>query len=478
MWSRGTDGDTSPGRGDASGDGASDGGGHGAFRSLSIPIYRRYFISQTVSTLGTWMQSVGLSWLVYSLTGSGSALGVAITLQFIPMLVLGPIAGVWVERHDKRLILLWTQVAMMCEATLLGVLTVTGAVELWMVYVLAVFHGLMWVINGPANNVIVYEMVRPALLTNAVSLNLIMFNISRIIGPAFAGAAISVMGIGPCFLLNAASFIPVIFVLFFIRPGDIVEMPRQPRAPGQLRAVFRYVLHERELLAGIVMLTCFGAFTWEFEVSIPIVAKETFGGGAALFGLLTAAIGVGAVVGGLYAARRPHPTNRVQLWNAVIAGAAMLGAGLAPNLAVAFVMLAIAGGGITAWYGVITARYQLITKPEYQGRSMALWGTALSGARPVGAPLIGFIGQALGGRATLIVGGAAIFVLCIPLWALIARRGAIATLRGLEPEDLPDHSPSIDTREVFDAIDATGGADAAVPAGAGCGPTTEITPKS
>jgi MFS family permease len=418
-------------------------GGRGAFRSLSIPIFRRYFIAQAISILGTWMQSVGLSWLVYSLTGSGSALGVAITLQFVPMMLLGPIAGVWVERHDKRLVMIWTQAFLMCEATLLGVLTMTGAVQIWMVYVLSVTHGLMFVINGPAQNVMVYEMVRPALLTNAVSLNLILFNVARIAGPALAGGAISLVGIGPCFLFNAASFIPVIFVLWFIRPGDIVEMPRQPRAPGQLRAVVRYVVRERELVAGIVMLALFGAFAWEFEVSIPIVAKQTFGGGAALFGLLTASIGVGAVVGGIYAARRPHPTNQVQLVNAAIAGGALMGAGLAPNLPVAFVMLAIAGGGITAWYGVLTARYQLITRPEYQGRAMALWGTALNGARPVGAPMIGFIGQALGGRATLLVGGGAIFALCIPLWSVLSRRGVVSTLRGREPEDLPEHVPPV-----------------------------------
>jgi MFS family permease len=414
-------------------------GGRGAFRSLSIPVFRRYFLAQTVSIVGTWMQSIGLSWLVYSLTGSGSALGVAITLQFVPTLVLGPIAGVWVERRNKRTVMIWTQVLMMCEASLLGVLTVTGLVQLWMVYALALFHGLMFVINGPAQNVIVYEMVSPAFLTNAVSLNLILFNVARIAGPALAGGAISLFGIGPCFLVNAASFIPVLVVLVLIRPGDITETPRQARAPGQLLQVVRYVFHERELLAGIVMLACFGAFAWEFEVSIPIVAKETFGGGAGLFGLLTASIGAGAVVGGIYAARRPHPTSQVQLVNAAIAGAALLAAGLAPNLPLVFLTLAIAGGGITAWYGVITSRYQLITRPEYQGRSMALWGTALSGARPIGAPMIGFIGQSFGGRATLLVGGASILLLCIPLWSLLARRGMIATFRGREQDDLPDH---------------------------------------
>lgn len=412
-------------------------GSRSAFRSLSVPIFRRYYFAQVVSIVGTWMQSVALSWLVYTITGSGSALGIAITLQFVPMTLLGPIAGVWVERHNKRRVLLCTQTILMGQAVLMGALTITGVVELWMVYTLAVVYGVAFAVNGPAQNVIVYEMVRPALLTNAVSLNLILFNVARIAGPALAGLAIATLGIGPCFVLNGVSFVPVLVVLALIRPRDLHSMPLQARAPRQLRAAIKYVGHKRELLGAIVMLALFGAFAWEFEVSIPLIAERTFGGGPALFGLLTAAIGVGAVAGGIYAARRTHPTNQVQLVNAVIAGAALIGAGLAPVLWLEFVALAVAGAGITAWYGVLTARYQLSTAPEYQGRAMALWGTSLNGVRPIGAPIVGFVGESVGARATLLLGGGAIFVLCIPLWSLLTRHRVIATLRGQE-RDVPD----------------------------------------
>jgi MFS family permease len=401
----------------------------GAFRSLSVPIYRRYFGAGVVSIVGTWMQSVALSWLVYDLTGSGSALGLAITLEFVPMTLLGPIAGVWVERHNKRKVLLWTQAVLMAQAALLGVLTATGAVELWMVYALALVYGTAFAVAGPAANVIVFEMVSPELLTNAVSLNLILFNVARIAGPALAGVAIAGIDIGPCFLLNAVSFIPVMVVLALIRDGDLHEIPIQTRAANQLRAAFKYVGRQRELIGPLVMLAIFGAFAWEFEVSIPLVAKRTFGGGPALFGLLTAAIGVGAVVGGVYAARQTNPKNRIQLVNAIIAGAALLAAGLAPVLWMEFVALAVAGGGITAWYGVLTARYQLSSSLDFQSRAMALWGTALNGARPIGAPIIGFIGESLGARATLLVGGGAIFLLCIPAWSVLTRHGVLATLR-------------------------------------------------
>ena len=167
---------------------------------------------------------------MYELSGSGSALGLTITLQFLPMLLLGPMAGVWAERRNKRRLLMLTQGVLLAEAALMGALTLAGVIDLWMVYVLAVVYGLAMAINNPTANVFVFEMVQPEYLSNAVSLNLIIFNIARIAGPALAGAAISVIGIGPCFLLNAASFVPVIVVLALLRPASLREMPRQPRA--------------------------------------------------------------------------------------------------------------------------------------------------------------------------------------------------------------------------------------------------------
>jgi MFS family permease len=405
-----------------------------SFRSLTVRSYRRYFWARAVSAFGTWMQSVAQSWLVLRLTGSGTALGFVLTLQFLPVLVLGPMAGVWVERLDKRRILMATQLALLVLATTLGVLTIAHVATLWVVYALALLYGCATVFTMPAQNVIVLEMVEPELFSNAVSMNLVTFNTARVFGPALAGATIAAVGIGACFLLNALSFLPMIWAVWRIRASDLREMPRPPRARGQLREGIRAVRRTPELLGALVMLLVFGIFAWEFEVSVPLMTKEVFGGDSALYGLLTSAIGVGAIVGTVAAARRPHASNRAQLVAIVATGGAFVGAAGAPVLALEFVALAAAGASLSAWYALITARYQLYLPSEFQARGMALWSTALNGARPVGGPVIGVVGQVVGARATLLVGGLSIFVLAIPLWSRLSRHRVVSTLRGNEEQ--------------------------------------------
>ena len=295
--------------------------------------YRIYLFGQSISLCGTWMQTVAQAWLVLKITGSGTALGFVVALQFLPVLLFGPWGGVIADRMPKRRLLLITSVAFGLLALLLGTLTATGVVTLWMVYVVALCFGMVTALDNPARQTFVLEMVGREHLPNAVMLNTVNINMARVIGPALAGLIIAIIGIAPCFFLNAASYVAVIVALLMMTVSELRPLPQQPRAKGQLREGFAYVWSSPKLRTPLLMMAIVGTLAYEFQVILPLVAKYTFGGGAATYGIMTGAMGLGAVIGGLFTASRQQTGDGPLIKATLVFGALIIVAALMPSLA-------------------------------------------------------------------------------------------------------------------------------------------------
>jgi MFS family permease len=377
------------------------------FRSLRVPNYRRFFLGQVVSLTGTWMQSVGQAWLVLKLTGSGFALGLTVALQFLPMLLAGPWGGVVADRFDKRRLLVMTQSAAGSLALVLGVLTVTGAVRLWMVYVLALLLGLVNLIDMPARQSFVVELVGLEDVANAVSLNSVLVNGTRVAGPALAGVLIATVGTGLCFLLNAASYVAVVIALATMDRGTLRSAPPVARRKGQLREGFRYVWSNRELRNPLLVMAVIGTLTYNFSVVLPLMARFTFHAGAGAYGALFALMGAGAVLGGLVVAARSRATERLLAASALSFGAMVALAAVAPSLRWELAAMVPVGAASTAFIATANSILQLGASPEMRGRVLALFGVVFVGSTPVGGPLVGWIAEQFGPRASLGVGAVA-----------------------------------------------------------------------
>lgn len=399
---------------------------HDTFSSLDNPNFRRYFAGQSVSLTGTWMQTVAQGWLVLQLTDSGTAVGVLVALQTLPVLLLGPYAGVVADRLDKRRLMIRLQSAMGVLAAVLGVLTVTGVVELWHVYVLAVLLGLNNAFENPARQTFILEMVGPEDLRNAVSLNSVLVNVARAVGPAVAGLIIGWGGLGICFLLNAVSFAAVVWSLTGLDLAALTTPDPVPRAKGQLREGLSYVRHEPDLLVPLLMMALVGCLAYEFQVVLPIVAADTFGGDARTYGFMTAAMGVGAVIGGLWVAARGRTGTRAMIRTSVAFGVAIAGAALAPNLALEYLALALVGGVSIGFLSKGNSTLQLAAAPHMRGRVMALWSVAFLGSTPLGGPIAGAVSEYYGGRIGLLMGAVACLLAAV-LGVVVLRRSRRGT---------------------------------------------------
>ena len=404
--------------------------GRQTFSSLANPNYRRYTQGQAVSLAGTWMQSIAQSWLVLELTGSATALGTVIALQTLPTLVLGPYAGVVADRMDKRRLMIGLQAMMGVLALALGLLTIAGLVTLWQVYALALLLGLNNCFENPARQSFVLEMVGPDDLRNAVSLNSVMVNVARVVGPAIAGIVISLGGIGLCFLLNALSFVAVVVSLVRLDTSALQPSTPTTRAPGQLREGFAYVRRTPALAVPLLMMSLVGCLAYEFQVVLPVVAQQTFAGDARTYGFLTAAMGAGAVVGGLYVAGWGRTGMRAMVVASSLFGLAMLGAAVAPSLPVALVGMGLVGAFSVMFLSTGNSTLQLASDPQMRGRVMALWAVAFLGSTPIGGPIAGVVVEYFGGRAGLALGAVACLV-AAAAGALVVRR-SVSAVRGAE----------------------------------------------
>jgi MFS family permease len=385
------------------------------FSAFAVPNFRLYFIGQVISVSGSWMQRVAQAWLVLELTGSGSAVGAVTAFQFLPLLILAPFGGVIADRVDKRRLLYITQIMAGITAATLGGLVLVDVVQLWMVFALALVHGTVGSFDNPARHAFVMEMVGRSRLTNAVGLNSVLMNTARVIGPALGGALIVTVGIGICFLINSVSYLFFIAALLMMRSSEIERTPPEPRRRGQLRQALTYVRSEPVLFVPLVMMGVVGLLTFEFEVVLPLLARFTFGGGADTFGAMFAAIGLGSVVGGLYTATRGDQPGRAMIWLAYGLGGVVTMATFAPSLWVAYIALFWVGMCATAFFTLGNSVIQLNSVPEMRGRVIALRTAAILGSRPIGAPVVGWIGEHLGPRYAMGIG--AVAALAVAVWA-------------------------------------------------------------
>ncbi|MGH8945649.1 MAG: MFS transporter [Acidimicrobiia bacterium] len=385
------------------------------FSAFAVPNFRLYFTGQVISVSGSWMQRVAQAWLVLELTGSGSAVGAVTAFQFLPILVLAPLGGLIADRMEKRRVLYLTQTMAGVTAATLGVLVLTGVVQLWMVFALALIHGTVGAFDNPARHAFVMEMVGRSRLTNAVGLNSVLMNTARVIGPALGGLLIVTVGIGICFLINSVSYLFFIAALLMMRSGAIERTQPEPRRRGQLRQALAYVRSEPVLGVPLVMMGVIGLLTHEWEVVLPLLARFTFGGGADTFGIMFAVMGLGSVVGGLYTAVRGDRPGRIMIWLAYALSGVVAVAALAPSLWMVYLALFWVGMSATAFFTLGNSVVQLNSVPEMRGRVIALRTAAILGSRPLGAPVVGWIGEHLGPRFAIGVG--AVAALGVAVWA-------------------------------------------------------------
>src|SRR5581483_8114383 len=383
--------------------------GRRTFSALSVPNYRRYYRGQAVSLIGTWMQMIAQGWLVLTLTNSSVDLGLITALQTLPVLVLGPYGGVVADRVDRRRLMVFLQSLMGVQALVLGLLTVTHAIRFWEVGVLAMLLGLNNAFENPARQSFMLELVGPNELRNAVSLNSTLVNAARTIGPAVAGLLIASVGTGVCFLVNAASFVPVVASLVRHDVSELHLGPRARRAKGQLREGLRYVRHTPELAVPLVMMGLAGMLTYEFGVSLPVLDHRVLHGGSTGYGFMTAAMGIGAVVGGLFSAARGRTGLRPLVLAAFAFGGVIILASLAPSMALELPALALVGAASVSFMAVGNSTLQLRADPAMRGRVMALWFVAFQGSTPIGGPVIGWVIAWAGARVGLGVGGVTCF---------------------------------------------------------------------
>ncbi|MFI5971926.1 MFS transporter [Streptomyces sp. NPDC051452] len=392
--------------------------------ALAVRNFRRYLLGQLVSNIGTWMQRAAQDLLVLHTTGnSGSAVGIVTALQFLPQTLLGLTGGVLADRYPKRRTLLLTQTAMAVQSLLLGLLTVTGAVTPLSVYALAFALGTATAVDGPARNAYICELVSRERTASAVGLNAAQFNVARSVGPALAGLAVAAFGTGPVFLLNAASYLAVLYGLITIRT-DAPDVPDRPRpGPTRAREALRHIATTPELLLPISLIAFVGTFGLNFQVTISLVAITVFHTGAATFGYLSAAYALGSLLGAIYWAHHGKPPTARRLTSTTIGfGALEVAQGLMPGYGSFMALLFLTGCAAVTVTTTANALIQLHADPRLRGRVLSVYFLVLLGGTPLGAPLVGLVADTLGARCSLILGGFVSLVTALVLSLSFASR--------------------------------------------------------
>ncbi|MDB6010647.1 MAG: pimH [Gammaproteobacteria bacterium] len=382
----------------------------GAFRSLRTFNYRIWAIGALASNVGTWMQRTAQDWLVLTqLThNNATAVGVVMSLQFGPQLLLLPLTGFAADHLDRRKLVIATQATMGALALGLGILTVTGIVKLWHVYLFAFLLGCVAAFDSPARQSFVSELVGEANLSNAVALNSTSFNIARTIGPAVAGILIAAVGTGWVFLINAVSFVAVLCSLGFLRVGELHRGgTRATKTRGSLVEGFRYVWRRPDLKAVLFMLFLIGTFGLNFAIFISTMAVTAFHAGASHYGVLSSMLAIGSVIGALLAARRAKPDITVLLTSAATFGFGCALAAIMPSYGLFGLALVIIGVSAQTFTTSTNSFVQLSTDPSMRGRVIAILLAIALGTTPLGAPLVGWVADTFGPRWALGVGAAA-----------------------------------------------------------------------
>jgi MFS family permease len=413
------------------------------FRSLSIHNYRLWASGAIVSNTGTWMQRVAQDWLVLTVltANSGTAVGITTGLQFAPALLLAPAAGALADRVDRRKLLVATQTASGLLALVLGLLVLSGWVQLWQVYVLALLLGVVGAVDAPARQAFVSELVPTDTLPNAVGLNSASFHAGRLVGPGVAGLLIHWFGTGPVFLINAVSFAAVVISLTRMRVGELRRAPRRERGGHPVHEGLAYVRKRPEILLTLVIVGMIGMFGLNFQITTALMARLVFHKGAGEYGLLGSVMAIGSLAGALLAARREHPRLRLVIGASIAFGVFAIVAALMPTYELFAVALIPVGLSSLTLMTAANSSVQLATEPAMRGRVMALYMAVFMGGTPIGSPIIGWIGEHVGARWTIILGGAVALVTAAAVLAWLAlrrrvRRGSVEASRPatLQPE--------------------------------------------
>ena len=401
------------------------------FAALKIRNFRLYFIGQLISVSGTWMQSLAQSWLVLQITGSSVDLGIAVALQFLPILLFGSYGGLVADRNEKRRILYFTQSTAGILALILGVLTSTHHVHVDQVYVIALGLGVVNLFDVPARQAFVQEMVGRDLLANAVSLNSVLMNSGRLIGPGIAAAFIAIVGTAACFFVNAGSFVAVLIALILMRKSEFLPMETVHREKGQLRLGLRYAFENPLLRNVIIAIAMVGTFAYNFTVSLPLLSRVTFHEhSAAPYGVLMGAMGLGAVIGGLVVARRSRPTPKMLAYIILGFGFFMTLAAFAPTITLAEIAMIPTGAFSIALIATANSLLQLNSSQQMRGRVMSLYSIAFLGTTPIGAPLVGLVVSWTNPRIGIFMG--AFFALVTGVGLMVRQRQSERNLQVLQ----------------------------------------------
>ena len=410
------------------------------FRALSVRNYRVYATGSLISNTGTWMQNTAQAWLILVLTGSGTALGVTVALQLLPTLLLSAYGGVLADRFDKRTVLRVMQVAMAVPAAVLGLLAVTGLVEAWHVYVLALVFGVGRALEAPSRQAFVPEMVEADVLGNAVALNSASFNAGRLVGPGLAGLMIAALGggvvaTGWVIVINAATYAASFWALQVMDAGRLTPTPVIGRGRGAVREGVRYVRSRPDL---VLVLTCvffLGGFGMNFQITSALMATEEFGRGASEYGLLGSLLAIGSLTGALLAARRAVPRIRLVVLSGLVFSVVQVASGLMPTYVTYAVVLPLIGVTVLTMATTANAYIQSTVTPAMRGRVAALYIMVFIGSVPFVAPGVGWVGEAFGARAAVVGTGVAAGagVLLTTLWYLAVHRESRGAVRELAP---------------------------------------------
>ena len=413
------------------------------FRSLAVPNYRRYFVGQIISLSGNWMQIVAEMWLVLRVTNSSFVVGLTAALQFVPMLFAGAWGGLLADRVSKRRLLMVTQALMTIPALALWALATSGDAQAWMVLALVFVRRSVNAIDNPARQAFVMEMVGRDRVVNAVSLNSLIVHSARIVGPALAGGVIAALGVAPCFLLNALSFVAMLVALRLIDPRQLHTGKRATREPGQLRSALRHVIHTPALRVPLAAMALVGTLSFNFQVILPLMARFTFHGGATTYALLTSAMALGAVSGALAAGARQRIEPALLATAALLFGVFSLAAAAAPTLSLEIIALAVTGGASVTFAAGVNSALQLAAAPSMRGRVMALYSVVFLGSTPIGAPISGWLAGLAGPRSALVLAGVAALLGGVFL-KLTLHRSRTETAPESELQDAPNRPEPVD----------------------------------
>ncbi len=376
------------------------------FAAFANRNFRLYFVGQTISSIGSWTHALAVTWLVLELTNRSDRLGVTMALQFLPLLLLGTPAGVLADRFDNRRILVTTSAVSGLLAATFAVVALSDHITIWWIYALTLVFGVALAAERPAMQAILYELVGPQLLPSAVATNSTIASVSRLIGPALAGALIATVGVEACFIVNAASYLIVIVALLTLRSSELVHRPTLGRSKGKLREGFAYVRTHSDVARPLIVMSIVGLVAYNFPTTFPSMVRFGFDRGAGSVGIAMSVSAIGSIAGGIYIAGvRPHPRRTLAI---SLAGFAVscLALSAAPGFWSFVAMSIVLGFASASFQSVTTVVLQQATEPSMQGRVMALHQMALFGTTPFGALFVGWLIQATSARVPFALGGA------------------------------------------------------------------------